>query len=55
MNSLTKRTAREGLEAGARRRASLDTPTDLGRAATRDISAAMNAILADTFALAIQN
>ena len=55
MNSLTKRTGREGLEVGARRRASLDTPTDLGRAATRDISAAMNAILADTFALAIQN
>jgi starvation-inducible DNA-binding protein len=51
MNSLTTRTAKEGLAVGARRRASLDTPTDLGRAATKDISAAMNAILADTFAL----
>jgi starvation-inducible DNA-binding protein len=34
-----------------RRRAPLATPTDLGTAATKDISAAMNAILADVFAL----
>jgi starvation-inducible DNA-binding protein len=34
-----------------RRRLPLATPTDLGKAATKDISAAMNAILADVFAL----
>jgi starvation-inducible DNA-binding protein len=32
-------------------RASLDTPTDLAVEATRDVSAALNAILADVFAL----
>jgi starvation-inducible DNA-binding protein len=35
----------------ARREALLTTPTDLGAEATRDISAAMNRILADVFAL----
>ena len=34
-----------------RRQAPLDTPTDLKAAATKDIAAAMNAILADVFAL----
>jgi len=34
-----------------RQRASLATPTDLKAAATRDITAAMNSILADVFAL----
>jgi len=34
-----------------RREAPLATPTDLRRAATKDIAAAMNAILADVFAL----
>ena len=34
-----------------RRDAPLATPTDLKAAATRDISAALNAVLADTFAL----
>ncbi|MEP6885534.1 MAG: DNA starvation/stationary phase protection protein [Gammaproteobacteria bacterium] len=34
-----------------RRRAPLDTPTDLKPAATRDIAGAMNAILADVYAL----
>jgi starvation-inducible DNA-binding protein len=34
-----------------RREAPLATPTDLGRSATKDVSAAMNAILADVFAL----
>src|SRR5881398_3878178 len=34
-----------------RREAPLETPTDLTPAATRDISGAMNAILADVFAL----
>src|SRR5450432_2065300 len=35
----------------ARRQAPLVTPTDLKRGATKDISGAMNAILADVFAL----
>ncbi len=35
----------------SRRKAPLATPTDLRGAATKDISAAMNAILADVFAL----
>ena len=34
-----------------RQRAPLDTPTDLSAEATRDIAGAMNAILADVFAL----
>ena len=34
-----------------RREAPLTTPTDLTRSATKDISGAMNAILADVFAL----
>jgi len=36
---------------GKTQRAALATPTDLGSAATKDVSAAMNAILADVFAL----
>lgn len=32
-------------------RASLATPTDLEKSATKDITGAMNAILADVFAL----
>jgi len=35
----------------SRRVAALDTPTDLDARATRDVSGAMNAILADVFAL----
>jgi starvation-inducible DNA-binding protein len=35
----------------SRRRAPLATPTDLKKAATKDIAGAMNAILADVFAL----
>ena len=50
MRASKERTAEQSL-AVVRRRASLATPTDLGRPATRDIAAAMNAILADTFAL----
>jgi starvation-inducible DNA-binding protein len=38
-------------EAKARQKAALGTPTNLGSNATRDISGAMNALLADTFAL----
>ncbi|HZQ74975.1 MAG TPA: DNA starvation/stationary phase protection protein [Burkholderiales bacterium] len=34
-----------------RRKASLSTPTGLGKAATKDISGALNALLADVFAL----
>ena len=37
--------------AAGRRKASLKTPTGLGKAATRDISGALNALLADVFAL----
>ncbi len=37
--------------AKARRKADLATPTDLGSNATQDISAALNGVLADTFAL----
>lgn len=38
-------------EAKTRRKAALATPTRLGSNATRDIEGAMNALLADTFAL----
>ena len=38
-------------EAEARRAAPLQTPTDLGANATRDVSAALNLMLADVFAL----
>jgi starvation-inducible DNA-binding protein len=38
-------------ELKSRQRAPLDTPTDLKPAATRDIAGAMNAILADVYAL----
>jgi starvation-inducible DNA-binding protein len=42
---MNDRTAKE------RRTASLDTPTDLGSDATKDISGALNTLLADMFAL----
>src|SRR5438094_6859247 len=45
-NNSTKTT-----ELRQRREAPLATPTDLTRSATKDIAAAMNAILADVFAL----
>ena len=38
-------------DAKARRKAALQTPTDLGAQATKDISAALNLLLADYFAL----
>ncbi|HTO07176.1 MAG TPA: DNA starvation/stationary phase protection protein [Myxococcota bacterium] len=38
-------------DAKSRRSARLQTPTDLGSAATKDVSAALNLLLADTFAL----
>jgi starvation-inducible DNA-binding protein len=46
-----KSTLGTGASAQARRKAPLDTPTDLKAVATRDISAAMNGILADVFGL----
>ncbi|HEY3634538.1 MAG TPA: DNA starvation/stationary phase protection protein [Caldimonas sp.] len=52
---MTKNSAKNATQPavpGARRqRRPLATPTDLGSEATRDIAAAMNAILADVFAL----
>ena len=38
----------------ARRKAPLETPTDLNSNAVRDLSAALTALLADTFALYIK-
>jgi starvation-inducible DNA-binding protein len=46
-----KRTAKKTQDLKTRRNAPLATPTDLKGAATKDITAAMNAILADVFAL----
>ena len=51
---MNKRNARKTLELLQRREAPLETPTDLTRSATRDIAAAMNAILADVFALYVK-
>ena len=51
MKDSKTRSAKKKSDVSARRRASLDTPTDLTAAATKDISGALNAILADTFAL----
>jgi starvation-inducible DNA-binding protein len=42
---------REVSDLNREQRASLNTPTDLGDAASRDISAALNGVLADVFAL----
>jgi starvation-inducible DNA-binding protein len=46
-----KTNSRKTSELLHRRAAPLETPTDLTRSATKDIAAAMNAILADVFAL----
>src|SRR3954451_17237381 len=48
---MTPTTPTKVQELQQRQRAPLDTPTDLTPAATRDISGALNAILADVFAL----
>src|ERR1700694_6213019 len=48
---MKKSTGASKQELVRRRNAPLATPTDLKAAATRDISGAMNAILADVFAL----
>ena len=41
----------KGSDARTRRKAPLQTPTDLGSQATKDVSAALNLLLADYFAL----
>jgi starvation-inducible DNA-binding protein len=46
-----KRANKRSTDAAGRRKAPLNTPTDLAARATEDISAAMNGILADVFAL----
>jgi starvation-inducible DNA-binding protein len=48
---MNKRNSTKTSELLRRRGAPLETPTDLTASATRDISAAMNTILADVFAL----
>ena len=48
---MNKPNSKKRLELAQRRTAPLETPTDLGHSATKDIAAAMNAILADAFAL----
>jgi starvation-inducible DNA-binding protein len=48
---MAKASASKTQELLKRRQQPLDTPTDLKQSATKDISAAMNAILADVFAL----
>jgi len=49
--SRKKLTVKKKASAAVRRKAPLHTPTDLMPAATRDIAAAMNGVLADVFAL----
>jgi starvation-inducible DNA-binding protein len=51
VNVMEKRPAEKTQDLKRRRAAPLATPTDLKAAATKDISAAMNGILADVFAL----
>ena len=48
---MKRNNSKKTIELLQRRDAPLETPTDLTRAATRDIAGAMNAILADVFAL----
>ena len=48
---MNKPNSKKRFELAQRRDAPLETPTDLGHSATKDIAAAMNAILADVFAL----
>src|SRR6266702_3977433 len=51
---MNKRNSTKTSELLRRRDAPLETPTDLTRSATKDIAAAMNAILADVFALYVK-
>jgi starvation-inducible DNA-binding protein len=48
---MSKAEAKQSKIPGPRRGAALDTPSDLSSTATKDISGAMNAVLADVFAL----
>jgi starvation-inducible DNA-binding protein len=50
-NSMKRNNSTKTTELQHRRGAPLATPTDLSRSATKDIAGAMNAILADVFAL----
>src|SRR6266513_54880 len=50
-NNMKRNSPTKNSELLQRREAPLATPTDLTRSATKDIAAAMNAILADVFAL----
>src|SRR5712692_4834577 len=50
-NNMRKNGSTKTAELRQRRDAPLTTPTDLTRSATKDIAGAMNAILADVFAL----
>ena len=52
--TMKKSNSRKTIELLHRRDAPLETPTDLTRSATKDIAAAMNAILADVFALYVK-
>jgi starvation-inducible DNA-binding protein len=51
MKTATKNAAPDGNQLKDRQRSPLATPTDLDRAATREVSGAMNALLADVFTL----
>ena len=51
---MTTSAEKKTLDLKRRREAPLSTPTDLKAAATRDVAAAMNGILADAFALYIK-
>jgi len=51
MEQMKKPAAKNVKDLKSRQQASLVTPTDLKRGATRDLAAAMNGILADVFAL----
>ena len=51
---MNKSNSKKKLELVQRRDTPLTTPTDLARSATKDIAGAMNAILADVFALYVK-
>src|SRR5260370_9451393 len=53
-NNMKRNSPTKNSELLQRREAPLATPTDLTRSATKDIAAAMNAILADVFALYVK-
>src|SRR5947208_15285842 len=48
---MNRRSAMNTSDARSRRKAPLDTPTDLGSNATKHLSGALNVLLADMFAL----